>query len=201
MYHERLSLFTMPEYRRPVAPGATFFFTVVTDLRRPILINPDALGFLRTAFREELAHHPFEMDAVVILPDHLHCLWTLPPDDTRYSMRWSAIKGRFTQLLLSGGGTETPRGDSRRKRAERGVWQRRFWDHVIRDEDDYGRYMDYIHYNPVKHGLVRCPHAWPHSSFIKWVSRRGYTADWLCACVATSVKTPDFGDVEGRAGE
>ena len=77
----------MPEYRRPIAPGATFFFTVVTNFRRPILTSAAALGFLRTAFREETAHHPFEIDAIVILPDHLHCLWTLPPDDTRYSMR------------------------------------------------------------------------------------------------------------------
>ncbi|MCH8992100.1 MAG: transposase [Acidobacteria bacterium] len=125
----------------------------------------------------------------------------LPPDDTRYSMRWSAIKGRFTDLFLADGGTETQRSASRRKRGERGVWQRRFWDHVIRDDDDYGRHMDYIHYNPVKHGLVRCPHAWPHSSFAKCVRQGAYAADWMCLCTGRPVKPPDFGDVEGRAGE
>ena len=126
-------LSTMPEYRRPFAPGATFFFTVVTNFRRPILTGSAALEFLRTAFREERAHHTFEIDAIVILPNHLHCLWVLPENDTRFSMRWSAIKGRFTELYLSGGGTETGRSESRRKRGERGVWQRRFWEHRIRD--------------------------------------------------------------------
>ena len=153
----------MPEYRCPIAPGATFFFTVVTNFRRPILAGPAALGFLRTT-----------------------------------------IKGRFTDLFLAGGGTETPRSASRRKRGprgQRGVWQRRFWDHVIRDDDDYGRHMDYIHYNSVTPGLVRCPHAWPHSSFAKWVRQGAYAADWMCLCADRPAKPPDFGDVEGRAGE
>ena len=170
---------TMPEYRRPFAPGATFFFTVVTNFRRPILTGSAALEFLRTAFREERAHHTFEIDAIVILPDHLHCLWVLPENDTRFSMRWSAIKGRFTALFLSAGGTETGRSESRRKRGERGIWQRRFWEHVIRDEVDYERHLDYIHYNPVKHDLARCPHEWSHSSFAKWVRQGAYDADWM----------------------
>lgn len=191
----------MPEYRRLIAPGATIFFTVVTNFRRPILTGPAVLDFLRTSFREELAHHSFVIDAIVVLPDHLHCLWTLPTDDTRYSMRWSAIKGRFTDRFLAGGGAETQRSASRRKRGERGVWQRRFWDHVIRDDDDYGRHMDYIHFNPVKHGLVRCPHTWPHSSFAKWVRQAVYAADWVCLCDGRSVKPPDFGNIVGRAGE
>ena len=191
----------MPEYRRPIAPGATFFFTVVTSHRRSILTSAAALGFLRTAFRDQIARHPFEIDAIVILPDHLHCLWTLPPDDTRYSMRWSAIKRRFTNLFLAGGGTEARRSASRCKRGERGVWQRRFWDHVIRDDDDFVRHMDYIHYNPVKHDLAPCPHAWPHSSFAKWVRRGAYAGDWMCLCGGRPANPPDFGDVEGRAGE
>lgn len=191
----------MPEYRRPIAPGATFFFTVVTNMRRPILTTVAALEFLRAAFREEIAHHPFEINAIVVLPDHLHCLWNLPPDDTRYSMRWSAIKGRFTELLLADGSTETPRSDSRCKRGERGVWQRRFWDHAIRNDEDYKRHMDYIHYNPVKHGLAQCPHLWPHSSFAKWVRRSVYADNWMCRCACRSVESPDFGDVEDRAGE
>jgi len=205
----------MPEYRRPIAPGATFFFTVVTNFRRPILTSPAASGLLRTAFRQEPAHHPFEIDAVVILPDHLHCLWTLPPDDTRYSMRWSAIKGRFTDLFLAGGGTETPRSASRRKaRAARRLatpvpgprgWDRHpagqsraEWDRHLAGQP---RHMDYIHYNPVKHGLVRCPHAWPHSSLAKWVRQGTYAADWMCLCDGGRAKPPNFGDIEGRTGE
>jgi putative transposase len=191
----------MPEYRRSIAPGSTFFFTVVMDRRRPILIQPDTLEYLRTAFREEMAHHPFEIDAIAILPDHLHCIWTLPTDDTRYSMRWSAIKGRLTSLFLAGGATETQRSSSRHKRGERGVWQRRFWEHVIRSDDDYERHMDYIHYNPVRHGHASCPHAWAHSSFAKWVSRGVYPADWMCSCQGKTPPPLDFADIENRAGE
>ena len=191
----------MPEYRRPIAPGAAFFFTVVTHRRRPILKTATVLDYLRTAFREEIAHHPFELDAIVVLPGHLHCIWILPPDDTRYSMRWSAIKGRFTELFLGGGGMEAPRNASRRTRGERGVWQRRFWEHVIRNEDDYERHMDYIHYNPVRHGLSSCPHKWPHSSFTKWVACGMYPRDWMCCCDGKTANPPDFGDVDERAGE
>lgn len=191
----------MPEYRRLMAPGATIFFTVVTNFRRPILTVPAALEFLRTAFREEIAHHPFEIDSIVILPDHLHCIWTLPVGDTRYSMHWSAIKGRFTELFRADGGAETPRSASRLKRGERGIWQRRFWDHVIGDNDDYARHRDYVHYNPIKHGIAPCPHAWPYSSFQKWVRDGVYTEDWLCACGTRCVKPPDFRVIEGRAGE
>ncbi len=191
----------MPEYRRPYSPGASVFFTVLTHLRRPILTCDAALGFLRTVFHEEIAHHPFEIDAIVVLPNHLHCLWIMPPDDTQFSMRWSAIKGRFTELFLAGGGTEAPISVSRLKRGERGIWQRRFWDHVIRDDDDYRRHMDYIHYNPVKHGLVNCPHAWPNSSFKKWVHRQAYEPDWMCQCDGRKSKMLDFGDLEDHAGE
>ena len=164
-------------------------------------VRPGRTFFLWAAFREERAHHTFEIDTIVILPDHLHCLCLLPENDTRYSMRWSAIKGRFTELYTSPGGAETGRSASRSKRGERGVWQRRFWEHVIRDEIDYERHMDYIHYNPVKHELVRCPHEWSHSSFAKWVRQGAYDDDWMCRCLGGEVKPPDFGDVEDRAGE
>ncbi len=112
----------MPEYRRPFAPGATFFFTVVTNARRPILTGDAAVRHLRTAFREERNHHPFEIDGIVILPADVHCVWTLPDNDTRFAMRWSAIKGRFTELFLASGGREATRSASRHKRGERGVW-------------------------------------------------------------------------------
>jgi len=190
----------MPEYRRPFVPGATLFFTVVTHDRRPILTGR-AIDFLRTAFCEERDHHPFEIDAIAILPNHLHTIWTLPQEDSRFSMRWSTIKGRFTDLFLSTGGSESTRSASRRRRGERGVWQRRFWDHVIRDERDYERHMDYIHYNPVKHELARCPHKWAHSSFAKWVREGTYDDDWNCVCEGRSIRPPDFSDIEDRVGE
>jgi len=190
----------MPEYRRIECPGATIFFTVVTHRRRPILSDSRSVGLLRQAFREELDHHPFSIDAAVILPDHLHCIWTLPDNDNRFSMRWTKIKGRFTELFLAAGGIEADRGASRCKRGERGVWQRRFWDRVIRDDDEFGVYMDYIHYNPVKHGHTLCPHAWPYSSFHRCVQAGTYAADWLCAC-RSQAQAPNFAAIGDRVGE
>jgi len=143
-----------------------------------ILTGNASLGHLRTAFREEIAHHSFENDAFVILPDHLHCLWIMPLDDTRYSMRWSAVKGRFTKLFLSGGGTETRRSDSRRKRSERGVWQARYWEHRIRDESDWLRHRDYIHLNPVKHGLASEPRDGQWTSFHRHVQLGWLDPNW-----------------------
>lgn len=190
----------MPEYRRIECPGATIFFTVVSHRRRVILDGAQSVALLRQAFREEHEHHPFRIEAAVILPNHLHCIWTLPEGDSRFSMRWGKIKGRFTELFLAAGGSEGLRSASRVKRGERGVWQRRFWDHVIRDDDEYGAYLDYIHYNPVKHGLARCPHAWPYSSFSRWVRAGVYAPDWQCACGAVP-RPPDFSAIDDRVGE
>jgi putative transposase len=191
----------MPEYRRIDAPGATVFFTVVTDRRRPILTIPVNVGRLRAAFRETMQGHAFTIDAIVVLPDHLHAIWTLPPGDTRFALRWSAIKAAFTRSFLAAGGSEVSRSASRCKRSERGVWQRRFWDHVIRDDDDFGRHVDYIHYNPVKHGQVQCPHDWPYSSFQRHVRDGTYPSDWMCVCAGRAVRPPDFGTIAGGAGE
>lgn len=116
-------------------------------------------------------------------------------------MRWSAIKGRFTELFLSHGGVETGRSGSRRKRIERGVWQRRFWEHVIRDERDFDRHLDYIHFNPVKHGHATCPHAWAYSSFHRWVQTGIFPNDWMCVCQGKPIKLPDFTDFEDLTGE
>jgi putative transposase len=191
----------MPEYRRIDAPGATIFFTVVTHHRRSILADPTAVDLLRRAFRQAMHRSPFTIDAIVVLPDHLHAIWTLPAGDSKFATRWSAIKAGFTRAFLAAGGREAARSSSRRKRGEHGVWQRRFWDHVIRDDDDFGRHVDYIHYNPVKHGLVRCPHAWRHSSFHRHVRDGTYPADWLCACGGRALTTPDFGALDDRVGE
>jgi len=131
------------------------------------------------------AKHPFTIVALVLLPDHLHTIWTLPEEDADFSTRWSILKTCFTLAWLAAGGGEGAISSSRRRNRRRGVWQRRFWEHRIRDQDDFNRHLNYIHYNPVKHGLARCPHAWPHSTFGKWVKRGAYRTDWCCGCHAT----------------
>ncbi|MDT8410696.1 MAG: transposase [Wenzhouxiangellaceae bacterium] len=151
-------------YRRTYIAGATWFFTVVVAGRQPIFRNPAAVDLLRKAFRHVRMSRPFEIDAICVLPDHLHCLWTLPLDDTDYSTRWRLIKTRFTK--------------TRAFMNARSVWQKRYREHVIRDDDDLRNHVDYIHYNPVKHGLVERPADWKYSSFSKWLDRGHYTPDW-----------------------
>lgn len=191
----------MSSYRRAFAPGGTFFFTVVTDNRAPILCGDLARELLRNAIRRCLDERPFELVAVVLLPDHLHAIWTLPPNDTDYATRWAAIKADFTRAWLAAGGEEQGRSESRLRERRRGVWQRKFWEHLIRDERDLGQHLDYIHFNPVKHGLAACPHAWPHSSFHAWVRARGYEENWGCACAGRSVKLPSFEGLDETAME
>ncbi len=191
----------MPEYRRAFVAGATFFFTVVANFRKPILRSPPAVEALRFAFANVRRNHPFDIDAAVILPDHLHCIWTMPPDDDDFAMRWRLIKGQFTRRHLQRGGSETALSQSRQRHNERGVWQRRFWGHLIRDDEDLNMHMDYIHYNPVKHGLAECPHDWPYSSFNKWVERGAYDPDWCCACRRRATKIPSFAAIEDLVGE
>jgi putative transposase len=128
-----------------------------------------------------------------LLPDHLHMIWRLPPGDADFSTRWSVIKRSFTRGWLASGGAEGSISDSRRRNRRRGVWQRRFWERCMRDPDDLNRHIDYVHYNPVKHGLVRCPHAWEWSSFHRWVRDGYYEPHWCCACDPQPVQAPDFG--------
>nr|WP_243405516.1 transposase [Solimicrobium silvestre] len=129
---------------------------------------------LREAFRVTKKTHPFVIEAMVVLPDHLHCLWRLPPDDSDYPKRWRLIKAHFSQMLACGEFISA----SRKKKGERGIWQRRYWEHVIRDERDLHNHLDYIHYNPVKHGHVLRAIDWPYSSFHIYVVRGHYPADW-----------------------
>lgn len=181
----------MPNYRRPFDPGGVFFFTVVAERRVPVFSHARARRDLRPAIRTVQAERPFEMTAIVLLPEHLHCIWRLPEGDSDFSTRWSCLKRRFTQTWLGAGGVETDVSASRRNRRERGVWQKRFWDHRLRNEDDMIHHVNYIHYNPIKHGLVRCPHAWPWSSFHRWVKEGYYRADWLRDCSGGQAP-PDF---------
>ena len=163
-------------YRRTWLPGGTYFFTVVAHERRPILTDPAVLDALRTAFRRELMAGSFRLDAIVVLPDHLHCLWTQPQDDPDFAKPWQRIKAAVSRSVADS--LEGSRNASRRSKGERGVWQRRYWEHAIRDEDDLRRHADYIHFNPVRHGMVKSPGAWPHSTFRRFVAHDHYPADW-----------------------
>ena len=168
----------MPEYRRANTPGASYFFTVVTFERRSLLTTDFARHCLRSAWKLTRQRYPFDEDAVVLMPDHLHCIWTLPPDDSDFSSRWRMIKGIFTRSFLKGGGVEGSRTDSRQRKREAAVWQRRFWEHRLRNEKDFRRHVDYIHFNPVKHGNVSKPIDWPWSSFSRYVEGGQYDPDW-----------------------
>ena len=152
------------QYRRLYQPGARYFFTVVTEKRQPLLI--DNIERLRAAFHLGLSRYPFEIEAIVILPDHLHTLWLLPEGDVDFSKRWMVIKRKFSAGLVDG-----IINQSKAKKREKGIWQRRFWEHCIRDEEDWRRHVDYIHFNPVKHGYVSKASDWPYSSFSKAVAK------------------------------
>jgi len=168
----------MSDYRRNYIPGGTFFFTVVTQERRPILSSDTAHKCLREALREEQSRRAFKIIAIVLLPDHLHTIWTLPGNDANFSVRWSRIKERFTRSYLASGGVEALQTQSRQRHRERGVWQRRFWEHTCRDEDDLKRCLDYLHWNPVKHGLVGRVQDYPWSSFHRFVQMGEYDLNW-----------------------
>jgi putative transposase len=170
----------MARYLRYFVPGGMYFFTVVTHERRPILTTELGRVCLRNALETIRASWPFEITAIVLLPDHLHTIWALPSGDDRYSFRWRRIKEEFTEAFLRGGGTEGIVSASRRKRKERGIWQRRYWEHTLDEECDFERHMDYLHYNPVKHGYVTCPCDWPYSSFHRLVKDGIYPANWGC---------------------
>ena len=157
------------EYRRFYQSDARYFFTVVTESRKPLLIaNIDRL---RDAFRLCLSRHPFVIEAIVVLPDHLHTLWKLPDKDADFSKRWMVIKRKF-----SSGFPGQTLNASKIKKREKGIWQRRFWEHYIRDEKDWQRHVDYIHFNPVKHGYVLKPKDWQYSSYQQAIRKGWYDA-------------------------
>ena len=171
----------MPEYRRSLLPGGTYFFTLVTNQRRPIFQEENARHLLREALTQGARKvGPFHIDALCLLPDHLHCIWTLPDHDSDYSTRWKVIKAWFSHQYLQKVGTDGLITASKIKKGELGVWQRRFWEHWIRNLDDLDRHRDYIHYNPVKHGLVRSVKEWPWSTFHRYVQEEFYDLDWGC---------------------
>lgn len=164
------------KYRRVNIPGGTFFFTLVTCQRREVFSTPESVELLRNAFRYTIQRMPFIIVASVILPDHLHFIWELPLDSGDYSTRWRLIKSHFTRHWQAR--EQISVSVSRRDKGERDVWQRRFWEHYIRDEDDLSRHIEYIHFNPVKHGLVDSPAKWEYSSFLRFVRDGYYPANW-----------------------
>jgi putative transposase len=149
----------MPDYRRLYVPGGTYFFTVNLADRRSRLLT-DEIAKLRTAYRTVAATWPFDTIAICVLPDHLHCIWTLPEGDADFSTRWRLIKLNFSKSVAKS--ADPAQG---RRPGERGIWQRRFWEHLVRDEQDMEACINYIHWNPVKHGLVTEIPDWPHSSW------------------------------------
>ncbi len=163
-------------YRRAFIPGGSFFFTLVTAQRRPLLASADAIEVLRAAFRAVRSTRPFEVDAIVVLPDHLHCIWTLPPGDADFATRWRLIKTWFTKHCDPAVRIEP--NHARTVKREQTLWQQRYWEHALRDEADVIRHVEYIHFNPVRHGLVSSAMEWPHSSFRRYVEAGTYSADW-----------------------
>jgi len=191
----------MPNYRRLFKPGGTFFFTAVTCKRQPLFNNHKARDFLHQCIQDVQEIHPFEMLATVLLPDHIHCIWKLPEKDLDFSIRWSIIKRSFSKMWLASGGKETWVSKSRKQHREAGIWQRRFWEHAIRDQEDFAKHVNYIHFNPVKHGYVKCPHQWPYSSFFRWVEEGYFKTDWQCRCNEAKPSIIDFKDIESFVGE
>jgi putative transposase len=164
----------MPNYRRYRVEGGTYFFTVNLLERYPNDLLVRHIELLRSVVRQVRERWPFHIDAWVVLPDHLHCLWTLPPGDHDFTNRWRLIKQGFSKALRQ----DEHRSAVRIKRGERGIWQRRFWEHVIRDDRDYAAHVDYCHINPYKHGYVKHLAEWPYSTFHHFVAQGFYPANW-----------------------
>jgi len=168
----------MSFYRRWRQEGGCYFFTVVTFQRRPILTTDTSRHLLRQAIRKTRAERPFELTAIVLLPDHLHTIWRLPNGDADYSTRWRLIKSRYSRAMLDAGYQQPMPSNKRGRPHEKAIWQRRFWEHFLRDEVDLEQHIDYMHYNPVKHGLAQSPMTWPYSTFRDYVARGQYPEDW-----------------------
>ncbi len=158
----------MPNYIRAKFEGGYYFFTVVTHRRRKLFLTSSSRDCLHEAIDLTRANHPFETVAFCLLPEHLHCVWKLPDGDADFSIRWASIKGSFSRAHLRLEGPKGTASPSRQRRGEAGLWQRRFWEHQIRDERDLQKHIDYIHYNPLKHGLVERLEDWPWSTYHRY---------------------------------
>ena len=161
------------QYRRARTPGGTYFFTINLADRTSTLLT-DRIDLLREVTAKVVRNHPVIIDAMVVLPEHLHALWTLPEGDSDFATRWMLIKSSFSRQVPK----DESCSQSRKKRGERGIWQRRYWEHRIRDEKDFARHVEYIHYNPVKHGYVKRAVDWPFSSVHRLIAAGVVEADW-----------------------
>jgi putative transposase len=181
----------MPDYRRWYVPGGTYFFTVVTLHRRPILCTDVARRCLHEAIEKVRADRPFEMVSIVLMPDHLHMVWTLPPEDACYPIRLKQIKEEFTRRYMNAGGEEISPSQSRLRHGERGIWQRRYWEHTILEEENLKNCVDYVHWNPKKHAHVTNVRDWHWSSFHRYVTMGEYELNW-----GEEDPTPGYDDPE-----
>jgi len=168
----------MPEYRRIYVPGGLYFFTLVTYQRKKIFSSPLAQSLFLNAVNHVRSYHPFTVVAYCLLPDHIHLIWQLPEDDYEYSKRIGAIKRRFSINYRQCYHISAPEKSSMIKRREATIWQRRFWEHFIRDEEDLEHHLNYLHFNPVKHGLVKRVRDWEASTFTDFVKLGYYDLDW-----------------------
>lgn len=164
------------KYQRYFQPGGTFFFTIVTYKRRKIFISEKTINLFNESVKCVQQRHPFEIQAFCICPDHIHMIWKLPEDDVDYPTRLRLIKSHFSHHYNDKNRFGLP--ESRIKKGEKTIWQRRYWEHFIRNEEDFSRHIEYIHFNPVKHGLVDSPILWKFSSFSDFVQQGLYPADW-----------------------
>lgn len=183
----------MPEYRRANTKGGTYFFTVNSNRRQKVLTDEDVRNALRGGIEKTRITLPFEVVAWVMLPDHLHCIWTLPEGDADFAKRWGMIKRHVSQCCAHRFKQEEGLSDSRRKRNESSLWQRRYWEHQIRDEIDLARHVDYIHWNPLKHGLVDNVSDWPYSTFHRYVDKGVYPKNW-CGDASAAWSEAEFGE-------
>ncbi|MGH8491722.1 MAG: REP-associated tyrosine transposase [Moraxellaceae bacterium] len=167
----------MPNYRRSTAVGTSYFFTVNLLERQSNDLLIREIDLLRKTVKRVNELHPFQIDAWVVLPEHMHAVWTLPPGDCNYSQRWRLIRSLFSRALPL---MET-RNRVRVARGERGIWQRRFWEHQIRNDMDFAKHVDYVHINPVKHGLVARAADWPYSSIHRYIRQGIYAPDWAAS--------------------
>jgi len=167
----------MRDLRRYYVEGGTYFFTVVTSNRRGILCLPQSRDALKKAIIQVRKKYPFEILAWVLLPDHLHCIWTLPLDDCDFSLRWRLIKRNYSFLMKDV--LSVSKSDSQKKKQESGFWQRRFWEHVIKDENDLAKHFDYVHFNPVKHGLVENLYDWKWSTYHRYLKMGYYNREQI----------------------
>ncbi len=178
----------MSRYRRATSAGSCYFFTVVAYRRQPILCNEAIRSALRTAIETVRATRPFVINAWVLLPDHLHCVWTLPDGDANFSSRWMIIKRSVSLACGEDNRCADWMSTSKLKHRESTIWQRRFWEHQIRDENDFARHVDYIHFNPVKHGHVQYAADWPYSTFHRYVRDGVYAHNWAGTTDSAALK-------------